>query len=316
MQRPLRIGTRGSKLALAQVALVRNALADAQGWDQAALDDATDIMVIRTSGDTATRRLSEIGGKGLFVKELEDALLGKRIDMAVHSMKDLMAVLPSGLVITATLPREDPSEAYLSTDGLPFASLGQGASVGTSSPRRQAQILRLRPDVNVVPFRGNVDTRLAKIKAGEVAATFLALAGLKRLSLDNEISEIIDVKDMLPAIAQGTIGLQTRQDDGQTRSMLQPLNDRATQRAVTVERAFLEVLEGDCRTPIAGLAQFAGTDSLTFRGQVLLPDGTDLREVTRMAIVSGEGLAELLRIGRDAGLELKRMAGPRYFAKT
>jgi hydroxymethylbilane synthase len=316
MQRPLRIGTRGSKLALAQVALVRTALAHAHGWDRAMLDEATEIVVIRTSGDAATRPLSEIGGKGLFVKELEEALLRKQIHMAVHSIKDLMAVLPPGLVITATLPRENPSEAYLSSDGLPFASLSQGASVGTSSPRRRAQILRLRPDVNVVPFRGNVDTRLAKLKSGDVAATFLAFAGLKRLGLDNDISEIMNVEDMLPAIAQGAIGLQTRQDDVQTRSMLQPINDRTTQIAITLERAFLEVLEGDCRTPIAGLAQLAETEPLIFRGQVLLPDGSDMREVTRMDIISGDGLADAQRIGHDAGLELKRVAGSAYFAKT
>lgn len=273
----IRIGTRGSPLALAQAHEVRERIAKAHGLSH----DAISITVIKTVGDQVLDRpLSEIGGKGLFTKEIEDALLANEIDVAVHSMKDMQTALPDGLAIGAVLPREDVRDAFIS---LKFASLDdipKGAVVGTSSLRRQAQLLNARPDLTVVGFRGNVQTRLKKLQEGVADATFLAVAGLNRLGMSDRITAPIAIDHMLPAVAQGAIGLEIRAGDEGTADLIAPLNHAATALAVTAERAFLTRLEGSCRTPIAGHAHLAD-GKLHFRGQVLSPDGKASYSVSR-----------------------------------
>ncbi|HMN38153.1 MAG TPA: hydroxymethylbilane synthase [Hyphomicrobium sp.] len=265
----LTIGTRGSPLALAQAHEVRDRLAAAHGMDPAGIA----IRVIKTTGDQVLDRpLAEIGGKGLFTKEIEDALLSGDIDLAVHSMKDMQTVLPDGLILGATLPREDVRDAFLSLKYGSLAEVPPGSVVGTSSLRRQAQLLNVRPDLTVIGFRGNVQTRLKKLEDGVAAATFLAVAGLRRLKMEGRIAALIPTEQMLPAVAQAAIGIETRADDARIARLISPLNDAATATAVTAERAFLRRLEGSCRTPIAGLAELRD-GALFFRGQVLSPDG-------------------------------------------
>jgi hydroxymethylbilane synthase len=267
--RPIRIGTRGSPLALAQAHEVRHRLMAAHGLSE----DAIELVIIKTTGDMLLDRpLSEAGGKGLFTKELEEALLERRVDLAVHSMKDVQTVLPDGLGIVAILPREDVRDAFLSLTCASLEDLPKGAIVGTSSLRRHAQIKRLRPDVEVVGFRGNVQTRLKKLADGVAQATFLACAGLNRLGLADRITSRIPIETMLPAVAQGAIGIEARLDDDATLHLVSVLDDRATSHCVRAERAFLAVLEGSCRTPIAGLARLEGT-ILTLIGEALSPDG-------------------------------------------
>jgi hydroxymethylbilane synthase len=269
-ERLIRIGTRGSALALAQAHEVKNRLMAAHGLPEAAFE----IVIIKTTGDMILDRpLSEVGGKGLFTKEIEEALFEKRIDLAVHSMKDMQTALPNGLVIGATLPREDVRDAFISLKHKSFDSLPQGAVVGTSSLRRQAQIKRIRPDLQIVGFRGNVQTRLTKLRDEVAEATFLACAGLRRLGLADHITDAVPVERMLPAVAQGAIGIEIRVDDEDTAKIIAPLDDQATSLCVTAERAFLGTLEGSCRTPIAGLARLEG-GTLTFKGETLSPDGT------------------------------------------
>ncbi|MBA4129836.1 MAG: hydroxymethylbilane synthase [Hyphomicrobium sp.] len=269
-ERLIRIGTRGSALALAQAHEVKGRLMAAHGLPEAAFE----IVIIKTTGDMILDRpLSEVGGKGLFTKEIEEALFEKRIDLAVHSMKDMQTALPNGLVIGATLPREDVRDAFISLKHKSFDSLPQGAVVGTSSLRRQAQIKRIRPDLQIVGFRGNVQTRLTKLRDEVAEATFLACAGLRRLGLADHITDAVPVERMLPAVAQGAIGIEIRVDDEDTAKIIAPLDDQATSLCVTAERAFLGTLEGSCRTPIAGLARLEG-GTLTFKGETLSPDGT------------------------------------------
>jgi hydroxymethylbilane synthase len=237
-------------------------------------ETAFEIVIIKTTGDMILDRpLSEVGGKGLFTKEIEEALFEKRIDLAVHSMKDMQTALPDGLTIGATLPREDVRDAFISLKHKSFDSLPQGAVVGTSSLRRQAQIKRIRPDLQIVGFRGNVQTRLTKLRDEVAEATFLACAGLRRLGLADHITDAVPVDRMLPAVAQGAIGIEIRVDDENTAKIIAPLDDQATALCVTAERAFLGTLEGSCRTPIAGLARLDG-GTLTFKGETLSPDGT------------------------------------------
>jgi hydroxymethylbilane synthase len=265
----IRIGTRGSPLALAQAREVRGRIISSNGLTE----DAVTITVIRTTGDQVVDRpLSEIGGKGLFTKEIEEALLADEIDVAVHSMKDMQTALPDGLLVGAVLPREDPRDAFISLRFPTVSALPAGSVVGTSSLRRKAQLLNARPDLRVVDFRGNVETRLRKLQDGIADATFLAVAGLKRLSLQDRITAPVPVEVMLPAVAQGAIGLEIRAGDERTADLVKSLNDPATALAVTAERAFLARLEGSCRTPIAGHATVEGA-RLSFRGQVLSPDG-------------------------------------------
>ena len=265
----IRIGTRGSPLALAQAHEVRRLLAAAHNLSL----DAIEINVIKTSGDRILDRpLAEIGGKGLFTKEIEEALLANEVDIAVHSMKDMQTDLPEGLILGAALPREDVRDAFISLKYSTLDDLPSGATVGTSSLRRQAQLLNLRPDLEVVGFRGNVQTRLKKLQEGVADATFLAVAGLKRLGMEDRITSAIPLDVMLPAVAQGAIGLEIRAGDTATAILIAPLNDNETHMAVAAERGFLARLEGSCRTPIAGLAQMHD-GVLLLRGQVLSPDG-------------------------------------------
>ena len=294
---PIRIGTRGSTLALAQAHEVRSRLMAQHGLEE----DAVEIVVIKTTGDRITDRpLAEIGGKGLFTKEIEDGLLGGTLHLAVHSMKDMPTVLPDGLEISTLLPREDPRDAFLSPKAGSITELAQGAVVGSSSIRRQAQLKRLRPDLEVVMYRGNVDTRLRKLKAGEVDATILALAGLRRLDLEGEVTAAVDPDLMLPAVAQGAIGLEIRADDDQTRELLAPLNDVQTETALAAERAFLRVLDGSCRTPIAGYAVPDDAGRLSFRGMVLAPDGSEVHEIEAEAAQGDAGA-----MGAEAGEDVK-----------
>ncbi len=297
----IRIGTRGSPLALAQAHEVRDRLAAAHGLAH----DAITITIIKTSGDQILDRpLAEIGGKGLFTKEIEDALLANEIDLAVHSMKDMQTALPDGLTIGAVLPREDVRDAFISLKFASLAELPPGAVVGTSSLRRQAQLLRARPDLVVVGFRGNVQTRLRKLQDGVADATFLAVAGLKRLGLQDRITAPVPIDQMLPAVAQGAIGLEIRAGDERTADLIAPLNDAASALAVTTERSFLARLEGSCRTPIAGYAQL-DHGQLHFRGQVLSPDGKKGYDVARQGPA-----ANALDLGLSAADDVLSRADP------
>lgn len=302
----LRIGTRGSPLALAQANDVRARLIAAHGLDPAAVE----IRVIRTSGDRIQDRpLAEVGGKGLFTKEIEDALVARDIDLAVHSMKDVATRLPDGLSITAILAREDPRDAFLSPTVADFRSLPRGAVVGTSSLRRQAQALHARPDLRIVGFRGNVETRLKKLADGLAVATFLAVAGLNRLGLADRITAPIATEDMLPAVAQGAVGIEIRTDDTATAELLAPLDHADTHIAVIAERAFLARLDGSCRTPIAGLARRGADARLTFAGEILAPDGSVRHATARNSLPR-----EAARMGVDAAEELLACAGPTFLA--
>ena len=302
--RPLRIGTRGSALALAQASETRARLMAAHGLPE----DAFEIEVISTSGDRIQERpLSEAGGKGLFTKEIEEALLDGRIDLAVHSSKDMPTTLPAGLHIATFLEREDVHDAFIGREATSFADLPHGATVGSSSLRRQAQIRRLRPDLNVVMYRGNVQTRLRKLAEGVVDATLLAQAGLKRLGLEHVATSILPETDFLPAPGQGAICIECREDDDRVEAMLAPIAHRDTGIALSCERAFLAALDGSCRTPIAGHAVVEG-DGLRFIGMILRPDGSEAHEVT------GEGAtADAEAIGRDAGARVRATAGAKFF---
>ncbi|MHA1108357.1 MAG: hydroxymethylbilane synthase [Alphaproteobacteria bacterium] len=303
----LRIATRGSPLALAQAHEVRDRLAAAH----AALAEpgAIDINVIRTTGDRMqSGPLSDIGGKGLFTKEIEEALLDGRADIAVHSMKDVPTWLPDGLVIGCLLPREDPRDAFISNRAATPAALPEGAVVGTASLRRRAILLHRRPDLRVVNFRGNVETRLDKLAAGEVDATLLATAGLNRLGKADRITTILEVDDMLPAVCQGAVGIELRHDDQSMHQWLAPLNDDITAARVSAERALLAALDGSCRTPIAALAEIAG-DRLSLRGLIVRPDGSELIEAERTGAVT-----DAARLGSDAGEELRRNGGEGFFS--
>jgi hydroxymethylbilane synthase len=300
----IRIGTRGSPLALAQANETARLLTGTGGLDPAAVS----IVPIRTSGDAITDRpLIEAGGKGLFTKEIDEALLARQIEIAVHSAKDMPTRLPEGLVIAACLEREDVRDAFLSNVARILADLPKGAVLGTSSLRRKAMALRARPDLKVVDMRGNVETRLRKLGEGAADATLLAVAGLRRLGLADRAASLIDTDDWLPAVAQGAIAIVTRADDAGSRALAAKIDDRDTSLAVAAERAFLTVLDGSCRTPIGALALLDG-DALLFRGIIVKPDGSAAHEVERRG---SAGDAE--RIGADAGDELARRGGPDFF---
>lgn len=305
--RPLKIGTRGSPLALWQARTVQAQLGSAHGLEEAAIE----VCTFKTSGDRIQdKSLREFGGKGLFTKELEDALLAGEIDMAVHSMKDMPTVLPDGLEIACVLEREDVRDAFLSPRADSLSGLPQGARVGTSSLRRQAQVKAMRPDLEVVEFRGNVDTRLRKLDEGVADATLLAVAGLKRLGKDNRITALVETAEMLPAVAQGAICVEIRSGDDATAQALAAIHHGETALRVAAERAFLAELDGSCRTPIAGLAELVG-GQLKFRGQILTPDGREVHETAR------EGSPEDGPVmGREAARELLARAGPGFFADT
>ena len=300
----LRIGTRGSPLALWQAREVRARLAEAHAVEP----ESIAIEVIRTTGDMIQDRpLSEVGGKGLFTKEIEQALLDNAIDLAVHSSKDMPTLLPDGLILAACLPREDVRDAFISRKASTLAGLAPGAVVGTASLRRQAMVKRLRPDIAVVPFRGNVETRLKKLDDGVADATLLALAGLNRLGRGAAATAILDVDSFLPAVGQGAIGIETRADDRRTRDLLAAIDDPDTLTAIGAERAFLAVLDGSCRTPIAGHARIAA-GTVAFRGLILRPDGSEALDTARTGPI-----AEAVRLGADAGRELKSRAAPDFF---
>lgn len=300
----LRIGTRGSPLALAQAHEVQARLAAAHGLELAAIE----IRVIRTSGDRIQDRpLSEAGGKGLFTKEIEEGLKAGEIDLAVHSSKDVPTFLPDGLVLAAFLQREDVRDAFVSPRAAGLRELAAGAVVGTASLRRQAQVLRLRPDLKVVPFRGNVQTRLRKLADGEVDATLLALAGLKRLGRPEVATAVLSLDDFLPAVGQGAIAVEAHGGDERVRQYLAALDDADTATALAAERAFLAALDGSCRTPIAGHA-WIEDGRLHLRGLVLRPDGSEAYETCR----SGDR-AEAAELGAEAGAELKARMPADFF---
>jgi len=255
------------------------------------------------------RPLSAVGGKGLFTKEIEEALLSGVIDLAVHSSKDMTTVLPPGLVLSAFLRREDPRDAFISHKAKTLRDLPDGAVLGTASLRRAAMAKRLRPDLAIVPLRGNVETRLRKIEAGEADATLLAVAGLKRLGLLASATALLDVDEFVPAVGQGAIGIETRADDTKSRALLAKIDDANTATAVTAERAFLAVLDGSCRTPICGHARI-DKDVVCFRGLIVKPDGSEAFEVFRNG-----PRAQAAALGADAGRELKARGGADFFAK-
>jgi hydroxymethylbilane synthase len=304
-QASLRIGTRGSPLALAQADETRARLIAAH--PHLAAPGSIEICVIKTTGDKEQDRpLSEIGGKGLFTKEIEEALLAGEIDVAVHSMKDVPTFLPPGLVIDCLLPREDPRDVLIATAGTSIATLPQGAVVGSASLRRAAQVKALRPDLSIVPLRGNVETRIAKVQRGDATATLLALAGLKRLHKQNVATAILSVDEILPAVAQGAIGLETRAGDDRVNALLAPLNDRITQLRVAAERACLAVLDGSCRTPIAAFAELTG-DAMRLRALIALPDGSQVHRQDATGTAS-----DAAALGIQIGRKLKEMAGPDF----
>lgn len=305
MQRPIRIGTRGSDLALAQANTVASLLTKAHHLEEGALE----IVPIKTSGDLLQeQRLSEVGGKGLFTKEIEEALYDKRIDMAVHSMKDMPTELPPGLIIDCVLEREDPRDAFISPDARSIETLPQGAKFGTSSLRRAAQILAQRPDLEIIQFRGNVGTRLKKLEDGVASATLLAMAGLNRLGMPEVATDPVPVDKMIPAVAQGIVGIERRVEDEKIAHILAPIHHVETAIVMAAERTFLAALDGSCRTPLAAHAVYA-KGRIRFRGQILTPDGKIVHTVER------DGSPALsAALGADAATELKAKGGPEFFA--
>src|SRR6056297_1319840 len=301
---PMKLGTRGSPLALAQAHETRDRLAAAFDLAQ----DAFEIVVIKTTGDRIIDRpLKEIGGKGLFTREIEEALLKGEIDMAIHSMKDMPVLQPEGLFLDTYLPREDVRDAFVSPHVGGLADLEAGAKVGTSSLRRAAQVLVAYPHLEVVEFRGNVQTRLRKLDDGVAACTFLAMAGLNRLGRAEVATAAIAPEEMLPAVAQGAIGIERRADDTRAADMLSAIHDAHTGQRLAAERAFLAALDGSCETPIAGLAEIDG-GTLRLRGQVLRPDGSEALEDDQSAPVE-DGAA----LGREMGAKLLERASPGFF---
>jgi hydroxymethylbilane synthase len=304
--RPLRIGSRGSPLALVQARQAQTALARACGI----VPEQIEISIIRTSGDKIQDRpLADAGGKGLFTKEIEEALLSGAIDFAVHSSKDIPAVLPAGLTLAAFLPREDPRDVLVSRIAKSLGELPRNALVGTSSPRRQALLMRARPDLRIAPLRGNVETRLRKIEASEMDAAVLAVAGLKRLGLFSAAATALEVEEFLPAAGQGAIAIETRSNDENARTHAAAIDDADTHTALAAERAFLAALGGSCRTPIAGHARLDG-DTVRFRGLIAKTDGSDAIEASRQG-----RRTDAAALGADAGHEIKTRAGADFFVE-
>jgi len=294
----IRIATRKSQLAVAQAEEVKQHMLNA--FPEQLDADRIHIIKMDTTGDNIQdRSLLEIGGKGLFTKELEEALFNGDVDIAVHSMKDMTDSLPEGLIIDCILEREDHRDAFLSPKYKTVQELPKGATIGTSSIRRQSQLLKLRPDLKVVPFRGNVNTRIRKLHDGEVDGTFLAVAGLKRIGLEHEITEIMDTSDMLPAVAQGAIGVESLAENIHIHNVLRVINHGASSRRVLAERAFLKTLGGSCSTPIGGLAEFKPDGLLHMRGMVASPDGKECY----FAEKKGEQ-EEAVKLGIDVAEEL------------
>lgn len=299
----LKIGTRKSPLALAQAEEVRAALAEA--WPEMTLE----IVAMETSGDKfIDRPLSEVGGKGLFTKELDEALLEKRVDIAVHSIKDMQTVLPDGLTMGCVLEREDPRDKLIGKDLHSLDDLPKGATFGTSSLRRSAQVLMYRPDIKIVPLRGNVQTRINKVTAGDVDATMLAMAGLNRLNIWDIPGNALSTEEFLPAVAQGALGIECRSNDDAVLEILSPLADLQSEMAILCERAFLRALDGSCRTPIAGYATVDG-NVLHLRGLIVYPDGSKHHTID----VTGD-VKDAETLGASAGSELLAKAGKNFLA--
>mmetsp|Transcript_16483 Transcript_16483/g.41833 ORF Transcript_16483/g.41833 Transcript_16483/m.41833 type:complete len:376 (-) Transcript_16483:206-1333(-) len=305
------IGTRGSPLALAQAYLTRDLLKS--NFPELAEEGALEIKIIKTTGDKILNQpLADIGGKGLFTKEIDEALLDGRVDIAVHSMKDVPTYLPEGTVLPCNLPREDTRDAFISAKYKSLAELPEGAIVGSAALRRQCQLLAKYPHLKIVNFRGNVQTRLRKLEEGVVDATLLALAGLKRLGLTEHITTILEEDEMLPAVAQGAIGIACRTGDDASAKFLAGLNHEPTRLAVVCERAFLMALDGSCRTPIAGHATIEG-DTMSFAGLVGRVDGSRVLSTTRQGPATEESA---IKMGREAGEQLKAEGGPEFFDWT
>ncbi len=301
---PLKIGTRGSPLALAQAHETRARLMAAFDLPE----EAFAIVVIKVTGDAIQDRpLKEIGGKGLFTREIEEALLDGSIDIAVHSMKDMPVLQPSGLLLDTYLPREDVRDAFVAQDAATLKDLPEGARVGSSSLRRRAQLLNAFPHLEVVEFRGNVQTRLKKLADGVASATFLAQAGLNRLGMAHVARGAISPDDMLPAVAQGAIGIERRANDTNTAALLEAIHHVETGQRLAAERAFLATLDGSCETPIAGLAELDGT-TLRLRGEVLRPDGSEKIADDRSSTIS-----DAPEMARDMAQALLKQAGPGFF---
>jgi len=301
---PMKLGTRGSPLALAQAYETRDRLMVAFDLPQ----EAFEIVVIKTTGDKIIDRpLKEIGGKGLFTREIEQAMLDHNIDIAVHSMKDMPVKQPGGLVLDTYLPREDVRDAFVSPKVAALSDLSAGAKVGTSSLRRKAQVLVAHPHLDVVEFRGNVQTRLKKLDDGVAACTFLAMAGLNRLGRAYVAQAAIDPSEMLPAVAQGAIGIERRVDDMRAAAMLEAIHDTVTGQQLAAERAFLTALDGSCETPIAGLATLDG-GTLRLRGEVLRPDGSESLKDDQSAPIDDGA-----QLGREMARNLLDQAGSGFF---
>jgi hydroxymethylbilane synthase len=290
-------------------------LAAAHGWPEAELEQLCSILTVKTSGDRIQNKpLADAGGKGLFVKEIEEALLANEADIAVHSMKDMPAEQPGGLVVAAVLKREDPRDVFIARDGAPFSALKQAARMGTSSVRRQAQVLRARPDLKAVTLRGNVDTRLDKLARGVMDAIILAQAGLHRLALAPAGAEILAGENWLPALCQGAIGIEVRGADKRMRDLVTPINDEISASCIACERGFLVALDGSCRTPIAGLAAVID-GKLHFRGEVLTLDGRNFWTASRAMMLPVRASDALFALGCEAALEIRETAGdqlPRF----
>jgi len=306
----LRIGTRGSPLALAQANETWRRLIAAH--PELAEPGAIAIHIIKTTGDKVQDRpLSEIGGKGLFTKEIEEALIAGAIDLAVHSMKDVPTHLPDGLEIACLLEREDARDVLIATSGTSIATLPRHAVVGSASLRRAAQVKALRPDVTIVPLRGNVETRIAKVQRGDAVATLLALAGLRRLGKESAASAILSTEEILPAVAQGAIGIETRRGDDRVNRYLSAIHHVVTGERVASERACLTVLEGSCRTPIAAYSEVAYSEKtgneLHLRALIALPDGSVIHRREARAPT-----ADAADLGTEIGRRLKEMAGPDF----
>ncbi len=301
---PLKIGTRGSPLALAQAYETRRRLMEAHGLPEAAFE----IVVITTTGDKVLdRALKEIGNKGLFTKEIEEAMLDERIDIAVHSSKDLPNEQPEGLVVDTFLPREDVRDAFVSYKYKSISELPEGAVVGSSSLRRRAQLAHVRPDLQLVEFRGNVQTRLKKLQDGVAEATFLAKAGLNRLGAEDVPHAVIETDEMLPAVAQGAIGIEHRIADTRVAALLSAIHHTETGQRLAAERAFLAGLDGSCETPIGGLAELDG-GTITLRGEILRPNGSEkLAKSVSGPVSEGEAL------GATLARDLRARAGEDFF---
>lgn len=305
---PLRIGTRGSPLALAQAYETRKRLI--ASFPELEAEGAIEICVMKTQGDMILdKSLMELGGKGLFTKELDTALLNNEVDICVHSMKDVPTWLPEETVLPCTLPREDTNDAFIYKDGSvkSIGDLPDGSVIGTASLRRQAQLMAKNPTLKCVNFRGNVQTRLRKLDDGVVDATLLAIAGLKRMGMDGCATSVLDWDEMLPAVSQGAIGIQCRSNDERSLKYIAELNHAETKSCVDCERAFLEALDGNCKTPIAGQARIID-GKLLFRGLIAMPDGSLKYEISKEGSVE-----DAASIGRSAGEELKAQAGDKFF---